>query len=73
MFSITKMKTETLEYFNQQSRVCKEQKQIQLICRSFVNQIVVDSSEKLECRKNLLKCPLKCLLKFSHIIEGCLL
>ena len=68
MISITKMKTERLEYFNQQSRVCKEQKQIQLICRLFLNQIVVDSSEKLECqKKNLLKCPLKWLLKFSHI------
>ena len=66
MFSITKMKTERLEYFNQQSRVCKEQKQIQLICRFFANQIVVHSSEKLECQKKLLKCPLKWLLKFSQ-------
>ena len=38
------MKTEKLEFSNQQSRVCKEQKQIQLICRFFVYQIVVDSN-----------------------------
>ena len=55
MFAIKKMKTERLEVFNQQSRVCKEQKQIQLICLFFVNQfwqIVVDSREKrMEYRK----------------------
>ena len=64
MISITKMKTERLEYFNQQSRVCQEQKQIQLICRFFVNQIVVHSSEKLECQKPL-KMPLKMAVKIQ--------
>ena len=63
MFSIKKMKTERLEFFNQQSRVCKEQKQIQLICLFFVNQfwqIVVDSSgKKWNTEKIALKIPLK--------------
>ena len=64
------MKTERLEYFNQQSRVCKEQKQIQLICRLFVNQIVVDSSEKLECQKKPLKMPLKMVVKIQSHNSG---
>ena len=44
MFSIKKMKTKRLEFSNQQSRVCKEHKQIQLIGRFLVYQIVVDSN-----------------------------
>ena len=70
MFSITKMKTERLEYFNQQSRVCEEQKIIQLICGLFVNQIVVDASGKTGIPKNTLKTPLKIALKIQSHNSG---
>jgi len=68
------MKTERLEFFNQQSRVCKEQKQIQLICLFFVNQfsqIVVDSSAKnWNTEKIALKIPLKIALKIQSHNRG---